>query len=89
MSPRADPPMRDETCPCCFHTRRVYDVPPHPEDVQAEADAKKQAARVVAAFVEKHRDELAALVETYADRDAHVKLNELREAFWGSEEWFP
>lgn len=54
----------------------------HPEDRKARERAEAAAKGVIAAFVAEHQQELAALVQTYADAKAEALLRDLREKFW-------
>ena len=58
----------------------------HPEDRQRRLAGERMAATRGAEFAQESADKLAALITTYADRDAHELLDALREDFW-SRSW--
>jgi hypothetical protein len=74
-----------ERCPACAAKLPPIEGPAteHPDDrslrLKAEADAKK----TIGPFWRKRWRAFVALVQTYADLDAHEQLEVLRGEFWG------
>ena len=56
----------------------------HPDDIQGRLDSEALAIKQIDAFVAKHNDVLAALIQTYSDEKAVNLLHELREQFWSN-----
>lgn len=54
----------------------------HPEDVRMEREAKTLAKKAIGPFWRRRWRAFVALVQTYADAEAHDKLDALREEFW-------
>lgn len=87
---RLDPLDGTETrCPACGHQVIWPSHSTHPEDVATEASAKAKALLMADAFAQAHQLDLARLIATYGDMHAHALLVELRERFWGTDEWDP
>jgi hypothetical protein len=56
----------------------------HPEDRRMRREAIAEARTTIGPFWRKNWRLFVALVETYADDMAHVRLDALRERYWGS-----
>lgn len=59
----------------------------HPEDRVMRLKSQRKARRLISGFTKGKERQLVGLILTYADREAHAKLDRLREDFWSLEEF--
>lgn len=59
----------------------------HPDDVKMEREGVAKGRRMRRLFHRARFDQFSWLVGTYADAEAHKKLDQLREEFWGDPKW--
>lgn len=60
----------------------------HPEDRKAREEGEAYGRAHAEEFLGDHLRQMASLIGTYADVDAHDKLDNLRESFWANV-WVP
>lgn len=60
----------------------------HPEDRKMRLDGEVYGREHAKAFSSDHAAMMADLIGFYSDADAHARLDDLRERFWGRE-WVP